>query len=183
QHPGGFQFTDDTQCVDCHGPDGTVTNDDGRLVQIPVAHEIRTRTAGEQFELNILEISATAPGEFPIVQFSVTDPTNDDAAYDIHADAPFTECAGGASRLSVNVAWDSRDYTNRDSGSPPALPITMNPLNACGGSSTNNGDGTFTVTSTIAIPPTAEGSAAVVIEGHPALDADDDGVIDRISVT
>lgn len=183
QHPGGFQFTDDSQCVDCHGPDGTVTNNDGRLVQIPVAHEIRTRTAGERFELNILDISATAPGEFPIVQFSVTDPTNGDAAYDIHADAPFTECAGGASRLSVNVAWDTRDYTNRDSGSPPALPIMMNPLNACGGSSTNNGDGTFTVTSTIAIPATAEGSAAVVIEGHPALDADDDGVIDRIAVT
>jgi OmcA/MtrC family decaheme c-type cytochrome len=183
EHPGGFQFTDDSQCVDCHGPDGSVTNSEGRLVQIPVAHEIRTRTAGEKFQFNILDISATAPGQFPVVQFSVTDPTDNDAAYDIHADAPFTECVGGASRLSVNVAWDTRDYTNRDSGSPPALPIMMNPLNACGGDSTDNGDGTFTVTSTIAMPMTAEGSAGVVIEGHPALDADDDGVIDRIAVT
>jgi OmcA/MtrC family decaheme c-type cytochrome len=182
-HPGGFNFTDDTQCVDCHGPNGTVTNPEGRLVQVPVAHEIRTRTAGEKFQLNILGISGTGQGGFPSVQFSVTDPTNGDAAYDIHADAPFTQCGGGASRLSVNVAWDTRDYTNRDSGSPPGLPVMMNPLNACGGASTDNGDGSFTVTSAVAMPATAEGSAAVVIEGHPALDADDDGVIDRIAVT
>jgi OmcA/MtrC family decaheme c-type cytochrome len=182
-HPGGFNFTDDTQCIDCHGPDGTVTNPQGRLVQVPVAHEIRTRTAGGKFLLNILDISGTGHGQFPSVQFSVTDPTNNDAAYDIHSDAPFIQCAGGASRLSVNVAWDTRDYTNRDSGSLPALPVTMNPLNACGGASTDNGDGTFTVTSSVAMPATAEGSAAVVIEGHPALDADEDGVIDRIAVT
>jgi OmcA/MtrC family decaheme c-type cytochrome len=182
-HPGGFNFTDDTQCVDCHGPNGTVTNAEGRLVQIPVAHEILTKTAGEKFQMNILGISGTGRGEFPSVQFSITDPTNNDVPYDIHTDAPFTQCAGGASRLSVNVAWDTADYTNRDSGSTPALPIMMNPLNACGGNSTDNGDGTFTVTSTVAIPATAEGSAAALIEGHPALDADDDGIIDRIAVT
>lgn len=182
-HPGGFNFTDDTQCVDCHGPNGTIRNSDGRLVQVPVAHEIRTQTAGNRFRMNILDISGTANGEFPSVTFSVTDPTSNDEAYDIHADAPFTQCAGGASRLSVNVAWSTTDYTNRDSGSLPALPITMNPLNACGGSSVDNGDGTFTVTSATAIPATATGSAAVVMEGHPALDADEDGSIDRIAVT
>lgn len=182
-HPGGFNFTDDTQCVDCHGPDGTVTNDEGRLVRIPLAHEIRTQTAGNRFRMNILEVSDTGRGEFPSVTFSVTDPTANDEPYDLHTDAPFTQCAGGASRLSINVAWDTTDYTNRDSGSLPALPIMMNPLNACGGNSAANGDGTFTVTSTVAIPATAEGSAAAVMEGHPALDADEDGVIDRIAVT
>jgi OmcA/MtrC family decaheme c-type cytochrome len=182
-HPGGFNFTDDTQCIDCHGPNGTVTNAEGRLVQIPVAHEVRTRTAGQTFQMNILEVTGTGRGEFPSVRFSVLDPTNNDAPYDIHTDAPFTQCVGGASRLSVNVAWDTADYTNRDSGTPPALPIMMNPLNACGGDSTDNGDGSFTVTSTLAIPATAEGSAAAVMEGHPALDADDDGAIDRIAVT
>lgn len=182
-HPGGFNFTDDTQCVDCHGPDGSVTNPAGRLVQVPVAHEIRTKTAGERFRIDILDIAGTGQGEFPTVRFSVTDPTNGDQPYNLHTDAPFTECAGGASRLSVNVAWSTTDYTNRDSGSLPALPIMMNPLAACGGASTDNGDGSFTVTSTVAIPPTASGSAAVVIEGHPALDADEDGAIDRIAVT
>lgn len=182
-HPGGFNFTDDTQCIDCHGPGGSVTNAQGRLVQVPVAHEVRTRTAGEKFAYNILEISGTAPGELPAVRISVTDPTNGDRPYDLHADAPFTQCAGGASRLSVNIAWSTTDYTNRDSGGPPALPIMLNPLVACGGSSADNGDGSFTVTSAVAIPATATGSAAVVVEGHPALDADGDGVIDRIAVT
>lgn len=181
-HPGGFTFTDDTQCVDCHGPNGTVTNSEGRLVQVPVAHEVRTRTAGAKFKFNILSVSNTAPGQFPSVTFSVTDPTNANAAYNIQSDAPFTVCAGGASRMSIDVAWSTTDYTNTG-GLSPALPIQLNPLTACGGASTNNGNGTFTVTSALAIPATAVGSAAVAIEGHPALDADNNGSIDRIAVT
>jgi hypothetical protein len=128
-------------------------------------------------------VTGTGPGEFPVVTFSVTDPTNNDAPYDIHADAPFTTCAGGASRLSVNVAWSTTDYTNAGSGVLPGLPIQMNPLTACGGASTAVGDGSFTVTSTTAIPLTAVGSAAATIEGHPAVDADNDGNVDRIAVT
>jgi OmcA/MtrC family decaheme c-type cytochrome len=182
-HPLDLQFVDDIQCVDCHGPDGSVTNDEGRLVQIPVAHEIRTETASEAFQYNILDVTGTGPGEFPTVTFSVTDPTNNDAPYDIQADAPFTACAGGASRLSVNVAWSTTDYTNAGSGVLPALPIQMNPLTACGGTSTAVGDGTFTVTSTTAIPLTATGSTAATLEGHPAVDADNDGILDRIAVT
>ena len=182
-HPGGFNFSDDTQCVDCHGPTGTVTNSEGRLVQIPIAHEIRSKTAAEAFQLNILNVSGTGPGEFPAVTFSVTDPTNAGATYNIQTDAPFTACAGGASRLSVDVAWSTTDYTNAGSGRLPALPIQMNPLTACGGASTDNLDGTFTVTSTTAIPATAIGSALAAIEGHPAVDADNDGSLDRISVT
>jgi len=182
-HPFDLAFNDDTQCVDCHGPDGTVTNAEGRLVQIPVAHEIRTKTAGEAFQYNILDVTGTGPGEFPVVTFSVTDPTNNDAPYDIQADAPFTTCAGGASRLSVNVAWSTTDYANAGSGVLPALPIQMNPLTACGGASTAVGNGAFSVTSTTAIPLTAVGSAAATIEGHPAVDADNDGNVDRIAVT
>jgi OmcA/MtrC family decaheme c-type cytochrome len=182
-HPLDLQFVDDIQCVDCHGPDGSVTNDEGRLVQIPVAHEIRTETASEAFQYNILDVTGTGLGEFPTVTFSVTDPTNNDAPYDIQADAPFTACAGGASRLSVNVAWSTTDYTNAGSGALPAVPIQMNPLTACGGTSTAVGDGTFTVTSTTAIPLAATGSAAATIEGHPAVDADNDGMLDQIAVT
>ena len=181
-HPGGFQFTDDTQCIDCHGPDGTVENSEGRLVQVPVAHEIREKTAGEAFSLNILDVINTGQGEVPEITFSVTDPTNGDAAYNIHTDAPFTTCAGGASRLSVNVAWSTTDYANIGSGRLPAIPISMNPLLACGGASTDNMDGTFTVTSSLAIPATAIGSLSVAIEGHPAVDVYNDGSVERIAV-
>jgi OmcA/MtrC family decaheme c-type cytochrome len=182
-HPAGLAFADDTQCVDCHGPNGTVTNSEGRLVQIPVAHEILEKTASEAFAYNILDVSATGPGGIPVVRFSVSDPTNGNALYNIHTDPAFTTCAGGASRLSVNVAWSTADYTNAGSGSQPGLPITMNPLNACGGSSVANPDGTFTVTAGTQIPLSAVGSASVAIEGHPAVDVDNNGTFERIAVT
>ena len=181
-HPGGFQFTDDTQCVDCHGPDGTVSNSEGRLVQVPVAHEIRERTAAEAFSFNILEVLDTGQNQNPEVTFSVTDPTNGDAAYDVHADEPFTVCAGGASRLSVNIAWSTTDYANIGSGVLPGLPVSINPLAACGGASTDNGDGTFTVMSPVAIPATAIGSLSVTLEGHPAVDVYNDLSYERIAV-
>ena len=183
-HPGGLQFTDDTQCVDCHGPNGTVVSSNtGRLVQVPVAHEILEKTAGEAFALNILNVTSTGQNEFPQITFSVTDPTNGDATYDIHADTPFTTCAGGASRLAVNVAWSTTDFANIGSGNLPGTPVSMNPLAACGGASTDNGDGTFTVTSVTAIPATAVGTASIAIEGHPAVDVDGDGSFERIAVT
>lgn len=182
-HPLGLLFTDDTQCVGCHGPESGVTNAEGRLVQVSVAHEIRTRTAGEAFRFNIVDVTGTAPGEFPVVTISVTDPTNNNAKYDIETDAPFTQCTDGDSRLSVNVAWSTTDYTNTGSGFDGALPIQMDPLTGCSGASVKNVDDTFTVTSTTAIPATAIGTASAAIEGHPAVDADDDGELDRIAVT
>ena len=182
-HPGGSQFTDDMLCIGCHGPDGTVTDLEGRLVQTPVAHEIREKTAGEAFSYNILNVTSSGQVESPVITFSVTDPTNGDAAYNIHTDEPFTVCAGGASRLAVNVAWSTTDYANIGSGVLPGVPISMNPLAACGGASTDNGDGTFTVTAPTAIPATAIGSLSVAIEGHPAVDVYNDGSYERIAVT
>ncbi len=182
-HPGPAQFNNDTQCLDCHGPNGTVTNSEGRLVQIPVAHEIREKTEGGKFSLNILNVTATGQGQMPVITFSVTDPTNGDAPYNIHTDPAFTTCAFGASRLAVNVAWSTTDYANIGSSSTPALPISMNPLNACGGASVDNGDGTFTVTASSAIPMTATGSLSIAIEGHPAVDIYNDGSPERIAVT
>jgi len=182
-HPLGLVFTDDTQCLGCHGPDGTVTNPEGRLVQIPIAHEILEKTAGEAFSYNVEDVTNSGQGQFPVIIFSVTDPTNNDAAYNIHTDPPFTTCAGGASRLAIGVAWSSTDYANIGSGNLPGIPISMNPLAACGGASTDNGNGTFTVTSPTAVPATASGTLAVTIEGHPAVDVDNDGSPERIAVT
>jgi OmcA/MtrC family decaheme c-type cytochrome len=178
-HPGGFMFNDDTQCVDCHGPDATVTNDEGKLVRIEVAHEIPTKLAGEKFHFNIESVTGTAPGETPVVQFSVTDPTNNDAPYDIQNDPAFTAGAG-ASRLSVDIAWSTQYYTNTGSGFNPGLPIQINPLF---GGSTNVGNNVFEVTSPTAIPLDATGTAGVGIEGHPAVDVQGDPTPERIAVT
>jgi OmcA/MtrC family decaheme c-type cytochrome len=181
-HPGGFQFSDDTQCVDCHGPNGTITNDEGRLVQIPVAHEIREQTAGEAFEFNILSVTGTAPGGMPTVRFSVTNPLDSDAAYDINADEPFIQCASRASRLAIDLGWSTTEYANIGSGSLPGLPISLDVLGTCGGSATNVGGNIFETTSTTAIPLNATGSLAVVLEGHPGVDVYDDGSYQSIAV-
>ncbi len=177
-HPAGLVFTEDSQCVNCHGPDATIG---GGALQVARVHEIPTQLASAAFQFNILSVTNTAVGEFPVVQFSVTDPTNGDAPYNIQTDVEFTTCTFGASRLAVSVGWSTSDYTNTGSGNSPAQPVSMNPLTACGGASTDNGDGTFTVTSPTAVPAGVTGTLAVTIDGHPAVDID--GTIERIAVT
>ena len=177
-HPGGLTFADDTQCLDCHGPTATVNGGD---VQTAKAHEIGTQLASERFAYNILSVTNTAVGEIPVVQFSVTDPTNGDATYDIQNDPEFTTCMFGVSRLAIGIAWDTADYSSTGSGNTPAQPISMNPLTACGGTSTAEGNGVFSVTSPLAIPASASGSLAVTIDGHPAVDVN--GSTERIAVT
>jgi len=177
-HPAGLVFTDDTQCVTCHGPDATIG---GGSLQVAVVHLIPTQIASLAFEYNILSVTNTAVGESPVVQFSVTDPTNGDAPYDIQSDPEWTTCTFGESRLAISVGWDTTDYTNTGSGNTPAQPVSMNPLTACGGTSTDNLDGTFTVTSPLAVPAGTTGTLAVTMDGHPAVDID--GTIERIAVT
>ncbi len=177
-HPGNIAFTDDTQCLDCHGPDATVNNGE---VRTAVAHEIPEDIASERFAYNIIEATGTGTGELTTVRFSVTDPTNGDAAYDIQNDPAFTTCAGGASRLAITLSWSTTDYTNTGSGADPAQPITLDPLTGCGGTSMDEGGGIYSVTSTTPIPATATGTLAVAIDGHPAVEID--GTAERIAVT
>ncbi|HMO66539.1 MAG TPA: cytochrome c3 family protein, partial [Verrucomicrobiota bacterium] len=92
----------DDQCAACHGPNSTLFNG---LLRPENAHRIPAVEAGRRFQFNVLSVSNTAPGEFPVVRFSVTDPTSGNAPYNIHTAAPFTQCAGGASRLFVDIGW------------------------------------------------------------------------------
>ena len=184
-HPGGLVFPDDTQCLDCHGPDATVNNG---AVRTAVAHEITSQLASESFAFNVLSVTDTGSGEFPSVTFSVTDPGNNDAAYDLAADPEFTACADGTSRLAVLIAWPSAEYTNRDSGAPAGQPVSINPLTGpgCGGTAMDNNDGSYTVTSPVAVPATVTGSLLAGLEGHPWVDLNADGlsgVAERIGVT
>ena len=174
----GISFTEDALCVECHGETSTVA---GGSVRVAEAHRQPNREAGDQFEYNILSTSNTGIGEFPVVEYSVTDPTNGNAPYDLLNDPEWTACGGGASRLAVGIAWDTADYHNNDSGSAPGLGISMNAISCFGGSPTAVGAGVFSVTSPVAVPATAGGSLAVTIDGHPAVDID--GTLERIAVT
>ena len=181
-HPGDFAFLDDTQCLDCHGPDATIN--DG-AAQTPEAHRVLTQEESANFQYNILDVTGTGVGETPVVTFSVTNPQDGDSPYNIQTDPEWTTCGRGESRLAISIGWNTDDYTNAASGSNPAQPVSINPLSGagCGGASTDNTDGTFTVTSPIAVPAVVDGTLAVTMDGHPAVDTNGDGNAERIAVT
>lgn len=176
-HATGISATD-ADCATCHGPNTTFN------LRPDDVHVVPLLLASQKFQFEILDVTNTGPGQLTSVKFRVVDPTNGNAPYNIHTDAPFVQCAGGKSRLGIDIAWSTSDYTNVGSGMNPAQPIQLNPLAGCPpGASVNNGDGSFTVTSTVPIPATATGSLGIGIEGHPALDADGNGTIDSIPVS
>lgn len=171
-HPGGV-VTDNSSCTVCHA--------DGRIAgSVEQSHEIPWVLAAAKFQYNIISITNTGPGQFPKITYSVTDPTNNDAPYDMATDPAFLQTAGhGATRLYLDIAWSTTDYTNKGSNTVPAMPLQIDATTG-----TANGDGTYTVTSPAAVPTDAVGSGEVAFEGHPAGDYDGDGVYsDRIPVT
>ena len=143
---------------------------------------IRSRAAAlPTFQYNVIAIeglttggTTVAAGEFVVVTFSVTNPQTG-TAYDLKTD-PAWIAGGGASRLFLQIGWNTRDFTNEDSfshtvgGRGAAMPI---PINALGLNVVPNGDGTYSVTSPLPVPTTATGTGEVAMEGHPAgQDAD-----------
>jgi OmcA/MtrC family decaheme c-type cytochrome len=181
-HPFGQAFDDDTQCLLCHGPESDIA---GGSVQVAVAHEIPTQIESQRFAYNVESVSDMVVGMAPTVEFSVTNPL-DGSYYDIPNTTEFTTCGGGASRLAIGVAWNTADYTNTGNGNAAAQPMSMNPLACFGNPPADRVAGTpagvhiFSVTGSV-LPPEAVGTAAVTIDGHPAVDID--GVINRIPVT
>ena len=168
-HSGGAQ-ADNSSCAGCHPPSGGPAG-------VSDSHQIPALIAAQSFEYNIVSITdqnddaQVDPGDFVKVTFSVTDPTNGDAPYNILTDPQFT-APRGASRLAILIGWDTSDYTNTGSGSVPAQPISIDPLSFGSTPATDNGDGTFTVTSTVAIPTNVTDSGVVAIEGHPAVETE-----------
>jgi OmcA/MtrC family decaheme c-type cytochrome len=181
-HPADLVFTDDTQCVTCHGPDSTVG---GGSLRVEAVHVIPEQIASEDFQYNVIGITNAAAGQAPSVTFSVTNPNNNNAPYDLATDPAWTAC-DGTSRLAVTLAWITSDYTNTGTGNSPAQPVSMNPLTACGGTATDNLDGTYTVTSPAQVPAGLVGTLSAGIEGHPWVDINGDGATsftERVAVT
>jgi len=169
-HEGGV-MDNNADCTVCHKEGGIVGS-------VASSHIIPSEIAALDFEYNILEVTNSGPTEFPAVTFSITNPNDGDSAYDILNDQAFTT-GFGVSRLAIDIAWDAKEFTNTGSGSSAASTVSINALT----SSVDNGDGTFTATSTVAIPADVVGTGGVGIEGHPAGDYDGDGnFTDRVPV-
>jgi OmcA/MtrC family decaheme c-type cytochrome len=164
-HPGGV-VSDNSACALCHAAGRYTDNKD-----IVVAHNYpaKYQAAVAKFKYNILSVAPTAAGSTPVITFSVTDPTNGDAPYDLKTDSHFTATASGASRLAVSLAWNANgklDFGNEGSGANYAQPVSIDAL----ATSVAGAAGTYTVTSPDAIPAGQTGTLRVTIDGHPAGD-------------
>jgi len=159
-HPAGPQ-ADSSTCALCHGP--------GKVADVAVMHNFpaRFKTASGKFNLNIIDAAPTAAGSFPVITFSVTDPSNGDAPYDINAHPAFT--TAGVSSLGLKLGWTASgiaDIGNDGSGGTFGQPVSINLLNNIA-VVPGAAPGTYTVTSTVAIPA-GQRTLRVMMDGHPA---------------
>ncbi len=171
-HSSGI-VANDTQCTTCHGPSSNLDN--GQL-QVVAAHVIPERAIQSTLAYKIIKATNTAPGQHPVIQFSVTNPSAGNKPYDLLTDDPFTHCSDPSAtpNLSITVAWSTTDYTNVGSGvtSEVAEPIDL-PVVCAATPPTPVGDGSFTVSSPTAIPASVKGSAGVLFQGHAVHDFND----------
>jgi OmcA/MtrC family decaheme c-type cytochrome len=196
-HASGI-VADDSQCTSCHKATGGLS-----AVSKHAIPEVAA-AANFLFLINKVSFVTNSGAIYPVVNFSVVDPTKGNAPYNILTDAPFVGidpgtgkpvCAsGGAAKLALDIAWDSRDYTNWGSGTTAddwGQPITLNPLIGAGCAagvppsalSGPDATGAFTLTSPTPLPPTpaancpptgttacpAIANVGVVMEGRPAV--------------
>jgi OmcA/MtrC family decaheme c-type cytochrome len=168
-HSPANLIANDSQCATCHGSTSTI--DDGQL-KVVTAHIIPEVVAAAKFQyrVNRVTFQTTAGNIYPVVNFSIVDPTNGNAPYNILTAAAFAGidpgtgmpvCADDAARLAIDIAWDTSDYTNWGSGVTPSTwgqPISLNPLAGCGtatpapGLTGPDAAGAFTMTSPTPLP-------------------------------
>jgi OmcA/MtrC family decaheme c-type cytochrome len=179
---GGGYETDSTVCLGCHVSTGAFG--------IAKVHSFPALLLAEsaKYKLNVVSVTNSSPGSAPTITFSITDPTNGNAAYDI-ANTP--AITGGS--MSLLVGWKSLepststimpiDFNNSGiSGSPNPVSISLLSGGALAGSVTDNGNGTYSVTSSTAIPLGTPGSGRVGFYARMSVDVDADGTKDTIQV-
>jgi OmcA/MtrC family decaheme c-type cytochrome len=159
-HPAGPQ-ADNSTCALCHGP--------GKVADVAVMHNFpaRFKAASGKFKFNIISAVPATAGSFPVVTFSVTDPSNGDAPYDINAHPAFT--TAGLSSLGLKLGWTAAgiaDIGNDGSGGDFGQPVSINLLNNLA-VVPGAAPGTYTVTSTVAVPA-GQRTLRVMMDGHPA---------------
>ncbi len=175
-----FGAAADGTCVSCHAPGGPAgSNDENHLRGTREAVQI----GREQFAYEIIEISSALAGERPVITFAVNNPATG-ARYDINADAPFNQ---GSASLTLDIAWNTSDYSNEGSGSavapngPPAQPFALN-LAFLKANAARNADGSYTVTAPDPLPAAATGGIAVALEGRPSVAVPSTGALANIPV-
>jgi OmcA/MtrC family decaheme c-type cytochrome len=175
--PGGAQ-PDNSACSLCHGTGG--------IHPVQTVHQGVERALegglyagiGNGYEIVDLSYDSAGPRELTI-DYSVT---RDGTPMTLETD-PEWNAGGGASRLALDVGWNTEDYDNDGSGNSPALPLGVNALDV-GGAVQPVPPGNGVYRAVVTLPSSAtSGTVTVALEGHPAADLDGDDIFsDRIAV-
>jgi len=170
-------------CAACH-------SEDGLMISALESHLMEDAVEAQRIQYNILSITNTGEGQSPVVTFSITDPTDDNAPRDLFTDPAFN---GDATSVNMTFTWPTADFTNVNNNAGTSVPtIGGRPYSVrIAGSSgppawvIDNGDGTYTIDTatsspSVVVPATNPplGSGQVGIEGHPAADFNRDDVYD-----
>lgn len=143
-HPGGV-FTDDTQCTRCHTESGTVG------VSLVDAHAIPAIDPNAaKIVLAIASVSNTAPGQTPVVHFTVT-----------KNGAPLDLLATPLTGLAVTIAGPTTDYA----ASQPTQ-YTIQGTVPTGTLALDGAVGSYKYTFPAPMAPSATGTWAVGLEGY-----------------
>lgn len=90
---------DNASCITCHA------SNPNSPIEVRNAHN-KERRAAAAYQFNILDVVYPGPTPAPIVTFSVTNPLDNDAPYDVINNPDLF------GSLRFYVAWDTVDYTN-----------------------------------------------------------------------
>jgi OmcA/MtrC family decaheme c-type cytochrome len=167
-------LTDSNECLVCH-TSGEVAGSIAEKHSLPAL----LKAEGAKYKLKIVSVTDTAPLSMPTIRFSITNAA--DVPYDIAATPAIT---GGS--MSLYLGWSTTDVTNTTPtvGRNNAQPISISLLSggALAGSVTDNGDGTYSVTSATAIPADATGSGRAGFQARMSADVNGDATAERIEV-
>ncbi|MFU8821330.1 MAG: OmcA/MtrC family decaheme c-type cytochrome [Gammaproteobacteria bacterium] len=173
-----FGQVSDGVCVSCHAP-GRIIN--GQPIGPEEAHLQGVKEAvqigREQFAYEVIEVTNALAGQQPVITFAVNNPSTG-TRYDITTDAPFNQ---GSASLTLDIAWNTSDYSNELSGSAPAQPLALN-LAFLKANATRNADGSYTVTAPGPMPATVTGGVGVALEGRPSVAVPSTGALTNIPV-
>jgi len=174
-HPGGI-VADNSECTTCHSA--------GRIAgSIEQAHNIPAQVEQAKYQFNLLNVTG---GNTPVIEFSVTDPSNNQTLYDITSGAVFT--TPSTSRLAILIGWNTLGFTNQLSNVNSGQPISINPVDACDGIpivdwACTVTAGVYSLTKLSALPVDAQGTGRVGFEGHLAAQDDTDAWSIQVPVT
>ncbi|BAV35011.1 cytochrome C [Sulfuricaulis limicola] len=171
-HSGGdvSAVTDSESCLGCHS-----SGEEAGSIAEKHALPALLKAEGAKYKLKIVSVTNTAPLALPTIRFSITNAA--DVPYDIAATPAIT---GGS--MSLLIGWSTTDINNNGRSNSQPISISLLSSGALAGTVTNNGDGTYSVTSTTAVPADATGSGRAGFHARFSADVNGDATKETIQV-